>query len=286
MSVDLLNRSKEPSNKSIQQHTGKNLEKNYKSSKKYRHLWHIVSYDDDDTQKVRPTVVTGVGVGVTTHPKKKTVTTEVTCSVSKFCAYKETQAVAHTNSLNKSRGILGFYSTLRGETPETTTRKGQPKEGTKSQSTSVRPVIFLLRRMHKEVLTVFSLDRTCRWPISATPRWWHFLDFTCVSTHHVVLETSHVKKHILDVCFAADCWSFIGRCVRSWMRSCCGFRKRGAYYFCSFFQFPLLWNSSTVLSDVGNFFVVQFDSIDVHRWSVLRISARPRNWIHCVVFFE
>ena len=34
---------------------------------------------------------------------------------------------------------------------------------------------------------------------------------------------------------------------------------------------------SIVLSDVGYFFVAQFHSIDVPRWSVMRISSRSRN---------
>ena len=76
---------------------------------------------DDDTQRSpsnsrwRPGL-TGVSVGVIT-PRKKSVTTEVACSVGKICTYtllmtvcstsnrektkdEETQAVADTNSLN------------------------------------------------------------------------------------------------------------------------------------------------------------------------------------------
>ena len=81
------------------------------------------------------------------------------------------------------------------------------------------------------------------------------------------------SRNVLDGCFPADCWSYIEWCVRSWMRSCCGFQKRGAYHFSLSFIFPLLWYSSIVSSDVGYFFVDQFHYIDVPRWSVLRISS-------------
>ena len=106
-----------------------------------------------------------MSVGVIT-PRKKSVTTEVAFSVGKFCTYtllmtvcsttnirekresmKLTQAVACTNSLNSSRGILGLCSTPRNAGNQERHRKPGQAEGnrrkeTNSQSTSVRPVIF------------------------------------------------------------------------------------------------------------------------------------------------
>ena len=55
------------------------------------------------------------------------------------------------------------------------------------------------------------------------------------------------------------------------------FGKEEKTIFALSLKFSLLWNSSIVLSDVGYFFVVQFHTIDIPRWSVMRISSRSRN---------
>ena len=80
------------------------------------------------------------------HTVKMTV-----CSASnireKREGMKQTQAVADTNSLSSSRGILGFCSTPwkpgnqeRHRGPEHA--KGNRRKETNSQSTSARPVFF------------------------------------------------------------------------------------------------------------------------------------------------
>ena len=58
------------------------------------------------------------------------------------------------------------------------------------------------------------------------------LDFNCVLTHHVVLETLSVKKMFSTFALLLT--------AEASLRNCCGFQKRGAYHFCSFFHFSLL----------------------------------------------
>ena len=82
--------------------------------------------------------------------------------------------------------------------------KGQPKEGDNCQSSSVRPVDFMLRRMQEDVLNIFNLGRGWKCPVFGR---------TIMSTHHVVLQCQPITlflrqtsvKNVFDGCSAADC---------------------------------------------------------------------------------
>ena len=115
---------------------------------------------------------------------------------------EETQAVAGTNSLHSSRGIFGFCATQRREPGNQEKHQGQDtqkanrRKETKSQSTSVLSVIFILRRMQEEVLTEAGNDQFRVNPSRRSRVLTNHvvLDITFVFTRHVVLKTSSVKQ--------------------------------------------------------------------------------------------
>ena len=103
------------------------------------------------------------------------------------------------------------------------------------------------------------------------------------TVHHVVLERPPITlfiNHHPTTCF----WlrrlliskASLGYC----MRSCCGFQKSSfSTVFWSSFHF--------LLCDAGYFFFAQSHTVDIPRWSVMRISSRSRIifmsffWSHC-----
>ena len=107
------------------------------------------------------------------------------------------------------------------------------------------------------------------------------------TVHHVVLERPPITLFI-NLHPTTFFWlqrlliskASLEYCMRSWMRSCSGFQKS---------SFSLLFWSSFhfLLCDAGYFFFAQSHTVDIPRWSVMRISSRSRIifmsffWSHC-----
>ena len=88
---------------------------------------------------------------------------------------KETQAVAGTNSLNSSHGILGFSSTQRREPGNQENQGSQDTQnGNQRKETIVRAhqsglLISSFVECQRRVLNIFNLGRGWKCPVAAAP---------------------------------------------------------------------------------------------------------------------